>query len=98
MIKYVGIETGEAITMVRGLLKTNYGSVTVNLSEHFVTRGEAPLTLLLAPEKAPVLLYAAAIDASGAAVRELRHARRQKTAMRQYRSSGKRILCSSSQF
>jgi len=61
VIKYIAVEAGEATTMARGLSKTNGGSVVITLPEHFalVTSGDAPLTVLLTPEKAPVLLYTA---------------------------------------
>lgn len=62
VIKYICIEAGEAMVMVRGLSKTNSGSVVVDLPEHFglVTSADAPLTVLITPENAPVLLYTTA--------------------------------------
>ncbi len=60
-IKYIAVEAGEAVTMARGLGKTNSGSVVIDLPEHFglVTNSEAPLTVLLTPEKTPVVIYVA---------------------------------------
>jgi SH3-like domain-containing protein len=59
VIRYICIESGEALTIVRGTAKTVNGNVTINIPEHFglVTSDEAPLTVLLTPEKVPVLLY-----------------------------------------
>lgn len=61
VIKYIAIEAGEAMTMVRGISKTLSGSVEIVLPEHFslVTNDEMPLTVLLTPENAPILLYTA---------------------------------------
>lgn len=61
VIKYICIEAGEAMTMARGLSATSGGSVEIALPEHFglVTSTEAPLTVLLTPENAPVVLYTA---------------------------------------
>jgi hypothetical protein len=61
VIKYICVEAGEAMTMVRGLSMTSGGSVEIALPEHFglVTSADAPLTVLLTPENAPVLLYTA---------------------------------------
>lgn len=61
VIKYICIEAGEAMTMVRGLSATSGGSVEIALPEHFglVTSADAPLSVLLSPENAPVLLYTA---------------------------------------
>ena len=59
VIRYICIESGEALTIARGTAKTINGNVIINLPEHFglVTSDEAPLTVLLNPEKVPVLLY-----------------------------------------
>ncbi|MBN2604001.1 MAG: hypothetical protein JXA91_07720 [Candidatus Thermoplasmatota archaeon] len=59
VIKYIAIEAGEAITLARGLSKTVSGSVDIILPEHFalVTSSDAPLTVLLTPENAPVTMY-----------------------------------------
>ncbi len=59
VIKYICVESGEALTIARGLAKTTGGSVSIAIPEHFslVTSNDAPLTLLLTPENAPVLLY-----------------------------------------
>jgi hypothetical protein len=59
VIKYITIEAGEALTLVRGNSKTMKGIVEVSLPEHFslVTSDSAPLTVLLTPEKAPVMLF-----------------------------------------
>ena len=61
MIRYICIEAGEAMTMVRGLSATSGGSVEIALPEHFglVTSADAPLTVQLTPENAPVVLYVA---------------------------------------
>lgn len=61
LIKYICIEAGEVLTMVRGLSKTNSGSIVLDLPEHFsmVTSEEAPLTVLLSPENSPVTLFTA---------------------------------------
>ena len=61
VIKYIAIEAGEAMTMARGQSKTVSGSVEIILPEHFgfVTNAEQPLSVLLTPEEAPVLLYTA---------------------------------------
>lgn len=58
-IKYICIEAGESMTMVRGVSKTNGGSVEISLPEHFglVTSTSVPLTVIITPEGAPVLLY-----------------------------------------
>ena len=60
LIKYIAIESGEALTLARGTAKTVNGQVTIELPEHFslVTSKEAPITVILTPEGAPVLLYA----------------------------------------
>jgi len=59
VIRYVAIESGEAITLSRGTAKTVDGEATVALPEHFslVTSKNAPITVILTPEGAPVLLY-----------------------------------------
>lgn len=59
-IKYSCIESGEALTIVRGTATTSNGIAEITLPEHFalVTSDSAPLTVLLTPEKVPVLLYA----------------------------------------
>ena len=61
VIKYIAIEAGEAMTIARGNSRTSSGSVEIILPEHFglVTNVEQPLTVLLTPEDAPVLLYTA---------------------------------------
>jgi hypothetical protein len=58
-IKYICIEAGESMTMVRGVSKTSGGSVEILLPEHFglVTSASVPVTVLITPEDAPVLLY-----------------------------------------
>lgn len=60
-IKYICIEAGESMTMVRGVSKTNGGSVEIFLPEHFglVTSDSVPVTVLITPEDAPILLYTA---------------------------------------
>ncbi len=59
VIKYIAIESGEALTLARGTAKTQSSVVSIDLPEHFalVTSDEAPLTVLITPENAPVLLY-----------------------------------------
>jgi hypothetical protein len=59
VIRYIAIESGEALTIARGTAKTTGGIITVDLPEHFslVTSDKAPVTVLLTPEKYPVLLY-----------------------------------------
>lgn len=59
LIKYIAIESGEALTVARGTAKTENGKAEIELPDHFslVTSEKAPLTVLLTPESAPVLLY-----------------------------------------
>ena len=59
LIKYIAIESGEALTLARGTSKTVNGQVTIALPEHFslVTSADAPVTVLLTPKRAPALLY-----------------------------------------
>ncbi|MCL2182408.1 MAG: hypothetical protein FWB85_02935 [Chitinispirillia bacterium] len=59
VIKYVAMESGEALTVARGTAKTVNGQVTIALPEHFtlVTSKDEPITVILTPEGAPVLLY-----------------------------------------
>jgi len=59
LIRYIAVESGEALTLARGTAKTVNGQVTIELPEHFslVTSKDAPITVILTPEKAPVLLY-----------------------------------------
>jgi hypothetical protein len=59
VIKYVAVESGEAVTLARGIAKTVNGEATVTLPEHFslVTSKEALITVILTPEGVPVLLY-----------------------------------------
>ncbi|NLW33447.1 MAG: hypothetical protein GXY77_18525 [Fibrobacter sp.] len=59
LIKYIAIESGEALTVARGTAKTENGTAEIELPDHFslVTSEKAPLTVLLTPESAPVLLY-----------------------------------------
>jgi hypothetical protein len=59
IIRYIAIEAGESITLARGTAKTVNGEVTIALPEHFsmVTSENAPITVILTPEGAPVLLY-----------------------------------------
>jgi hypothetical protein len=58
-IRYVAIESGEALTIARGVAKTEGGEAVIELPEHFsmVTSGEAPITVVVTPKGAPVLLY-----------------------------------------
>jgi len=59
VIKYIAIESGEALTLARGTAKTVNGEATVALPEHFSlsTSKDVPVTVILTPEGAPVLLY-----------------------------------------
>jgi hypothetical protein len=59
VIKYIAIESGEALTLARGTASTVNGQAIVTLPEHFklVTSTDAPVTVILTPEEAPVLLY-----------------------------------------
>jgi hypothetical protein len=59
IIRYIAIESGESITLVRGIAKTINGEVIIALPEHFslVTSKNAPITVILTPEGAPALLY-----------------------------------------
>lgn len=59
LIRYVAVESGEALTIARGTAKTINGQATIELPEHFslVTSKDAPITVILTPEGAPVLLY-----------------------------------------
>jgi len=59
LIKYIAIESGEALTLARGTARTVNGQATIELPEHFslVTSKDAPITVILTPEGAPVLLY-----------------------------------------
>jgi len=59
VIKYIAIESGEALTLARGTATTVNGQAIVTLPEHFklVTSSDAPVTVILTPEEAPVVLY-----------------------------------------
>ncbi len=59
IIRYIAIESGEALTFARGTAQTFSGVVQINLPEHFslVTSSNMPLTVLLTPEAKPVVLY-----------------------------------------
>jgi hypothetical protein len=59
VIKYVAIESGEALTLVRGLAKTVNGVALISLPEHFalVTSDSAPITVITTPEKVPAILF-----------------------------------------
>jgi hypothetical protein len=58
-IVYVAAEAGEALTMARGVSRTENGRATVRLPDHFalVTSEDAPLTVQLTVEGAPALVY-----------------------------------------
>jgi hypothetical protein len=58
-IVYVAVESGEALTMVRGTAKTANGTAIVNLPEHFklVTSDEAPVTAQITVKNIPAVLY-----------------------------------------
>lgn len=59
IIKYIAIESGEALTVARGTAKTVNGASEIVLPEHFtlVTSTKAPVTVIVTPEKVPALLY-----------------------------------------
>jgi hypothetical protein len=59
VIRYISIESGEALTVARGVARTEGGEAVIELPEHFsmVTSGEVPITVIITPEGAPVLLY-----------------------------------------
>ena len=59
LIKYIAIESGEALTLARGTSKTVNGQVTIALPDHFslVTSNNAPITVLVTPKRVPALLY-----------------------------------------
>jgi hypothetical protein len=59
LIRYTSMESGEALTVVRGLARTENGQVTISLPEHFalVTSNAEPISVILTPDGAPVLLY-----------------------------------------
>lgn len=58
-IRYIAIESGEALTVARGVARTENGQITINLPEHFsmVTSRNEPLTVMLTPKGVPVVLY-----------------------------------------
>jgi hypothetical protein len=58
-IKYIAIESGEALTLARGTSKTVNGQASITLPEHFslVTSADAPISVLVTPKKVPALLY-----------------------------------------
>lgn len=58
-IVYVAAEAGEALTMARGISRTENGQATVRLPGHFalVTSEDAPLTVHPTVEGAPALIY-----------------------------------------
>jgi hypothetical protein len=59
VVKYISIESGEALTLARGNAKTVNGEVTIKLPEHFslVTSSKEPITVIVTPKGALVLLY-----------------------------------------
>jgi len=59
IIRYTSVESGEAVTLSRGIARTANGQATVKLPEHFsmTTSSNAPVTVSLTPKGAPVLLY-----------------------------------------
>ncbi|MDR2578014.1 MAG: hypothetical protein LBC70_04265 [Chitinispirillales bacterium] len=59
VIRYVAIESGQALTVTRGVAQTVNGQVTIPLPEHFamVTSEIEPLTVTLTPMGAPALIY-----------------------------------------
>lgn len=58
-IVYVAAEAGEALTMARGIARTENGKATVRLPDHFalVTSEDVPLTVQITVEGAPALVY-----------------------------------------
>jgi hypothetical protein len=58
-IVYFAAESGEALTITRGTARTVNGEAKIALPEHFslVTSKNEPVTVILTPEGAPVLLY-----------------------------------------
>lgn len=58
-IKYIAIESGEALTLARGTSKTVNGQASIALPEHFslVTSADEPISVLVTPKKVPALLY-----------------------------------------
>jgi len=59
IIRYTLTESGEALTLTRGSARTVNGEATVMLPEHFsmTTSPNAPVTVIVTPKNAPVLLY-----------------------------------------
>ena len=59
LIKYIAVESGEALTLARGTSKTVNGQATIVLPEHFslVTSADAPITVIVTPRRVPALLY-----------------------------------------
>jgi hypothetical protein len=59
VIRYISMESGEALTITRGTARTVNGQVTVALPEHFslVTSDSEPITVILTSEGAPAVLY-----------------------------------------
>ena len=59
VIVYTTIESGEALTVARGMSVTKGGKSEVILPDHFslVTSVDIPVTVHLTPEKSPALLY-----------------------------------------
>jgi hypothetical protein len=59
VIRYTAMESGDALTIVRGTAKTVNGEATIKLPEHFslVTSAMEPVTVILTPVGAPALLY-----------------------------------------
>lgn len=58
-IRYCVVESGEHLTIIQGVARTENGLGKVVLPEHFslVTNKDEPLTVALTPEGEPVLLY-----------------------------------------
>lgn len=58
-ITYTCVESGEALTLVRGVASTENGKVFINLPEHFslVTSSQELISVIMTPENKPVLLY-----------------------------------------
>ncbi|MDR3012087.1 MAG: hypothetical protein LBU70_02615 [Chitinispirillales bacterium] len=59
VIRYTAIESGEVLTVARGVARTENGQAIIELPPHFsmVTSEEAPISVIVTPKGAPVLLY-----------------------------------------
>jgi hypothetical protein len=59
VIRYAAIESGEVLTLARGVARTENGQAIIELPTHFsmVTSEEMPISVIVTPKGAPVLLY-----------------------------------------